>query len=573
MTVINRHSTDVLIIGGGGAATAAAIAAHEGGAQTMLAVKGQFGVPGARGAGATSNPIGDFWTIRTVGPKGGFFNPPEIVLQDMLQTGLGMADPALCRIFVEEVPEAIKRLQHMGMKFQSRVLATMPADVKHKTNNIVAVQKAIIEATGTRVLEHANLTDVVVKDGGCIGAVGVDDDGEPFLIEAGAVILATGGIGQLFQYSFNPPGNTGDGYAMALRAGADLFNMEFMQQGLATTWPQQGIVMLYEMEEPYKMFNKHGRAFLHKYLPEGLGIKDVCNAKAAHWPVSCRDSALYLDIAIKEEALAGNATEHDGVLLDLSHAERGFLPELFPGFMLEKGIDIKTDLVQIQNHHHTSNGGIRIDEYGQSAVKGLFAVGETAGWQGADRLGGTMLGGSQVFGWRAGRTAAELVKTPNGSSITHDLIQPLLEPVHRLRESKGRQTVTGLHKALQRKMWETLIVVKNATTLNEARRFIGQTRDRIDNDLAISCKLDYALALELRNMLDAGEAIVEAADFRTESRGAHYRSDFPNRDDAGWLTNIFVSRRNGQLDLRKQWVCAADGWVDRHGDVRIKPWG
>lgn len=573
MTSIKRYNTDVLVIGGGGAATAAAIAAHEGGARTMLAVKGRFGVPGVRGAGATSNPIGDFWTIRTVGPKGGFFNPPDVVLQDMLQTGLGMADPELCRIFVEEVPEAIHRLQHMGMKFQSRVLATMPAETKSKTNNIVAVQKAIIEATGTRVLEHANLTDVIVNNGGCIGAVGIDDEGEPLVIEAGAVILATGGIGQLFQYSFNPPGNTGDGYAMALRAGADLFNMEFMQQGLATTWPQQGIVMLYEMEEPYKMFNRHGQAFLHKYLPEGISIKDACDAKACHWPVSCRDNALYLDIAIKEEALAGNATEHNGVLLDLSDAERGFLPELFPGFMLEKGIDIKTDLVQIQNHHHTSNGGIRIDEHGQSAVKGLFAIGETAGWQGADRLGGTMLGGSQVFGWRAGRKAAELVKSPNGSAVSGDLLEPLLEPLQRLRETGGRQTVTDLHKALQRKMWKTLIVNKDAAALNEARRFIHQTREQLDNDLAITQKLDYALALELRNMLDVGEAIIEAADFRTESRGSHYRSDFPARNDADWLTNIFVSRKNRQLELRREWVSAAEGWVDRPDDVRIRPWG
>lgn len=573
MKSIKRHGTDVLIIGGGGAATAAAIAAHEGGAETMLAVKGRFGVPGVRGAGATSNPIGDFWTIRTVGPKGGFFNPPDVVLQDMLQTGLGMADPGLCRIFVEEVPEAIRRLQHMGMKFQSRVLATMPAEANNKTNNIVAVQKAIIAATGTRVLEHANLTDIIVNNGDCIGAAGIDDDGKPFVIEAGAVILATGGIGQLFQYSFNPPGNTGDGYAMALRAGADLFNMEFMQQGLATTWPRQGIVMLYEMEEPYKMFNKYGQAFLHKYLPDDVSIKDACDAKAGHWPVSCRDNALYLDIAIKGEALAGNATEHDGVLLDLSHAERGFLPELFPGFMREKGIDIKTDLVQIQNHHHTSNGGIRVDEHGQSSVRGLFAVGETAGWQGADRLGGTMLGGSQVFGRRAGHKAAELVKTPNGSAVTGDLIEPLFEPVKRLQACKGRHTATGLHKTLQRKMWETLIVTKDAGTLNEARRFIHHTRDRLDNDLAITREFDYALAMELRNMLDVGEAIVEAADMRTESRGAHHRSDFPARNDADWLTNIFVSRKNGRLDLRRQWVCAAEGWEDRPGDVRIKPWG
>ena len=108
---MKRYDTDVLIVGGGGAATAATISAHQSGARTVMAVKGRFGVPGARGAGATSNPIADFWTIRTVGPKGGFFNPPDAVYKDMLQTGLGMADPDLCRIFVDEVSEAAELLQ------------------------------------------------------------------------------------------------------------------------------------------------------------------------------------------------------------------------------------------------------------------------------------------------------------------------------------------------------------------------------------------------------------------------------------------------------------------------------
>ncbi|MGH8165627.1 MAG: FAD-binding protein, partial [Woeseiaceae bacterium] len=229
-----RYATDVLVVGGGGAATAATIAAHEKGARTMLAVKGRFGVPGVRGAGATSNPLGDFWTIRTVGPKGGFFNPPDAVFADMIQSGLGLADPELCRIFVDEVSDAVNRLQTMGMQFESKMLATMEGRAsKEKTNRIVAIQKAIIEETGTEVLEQANLTDLVVDGGRCIGAVGIDDRGGPFVVEANAVIIATGGVGQLFKYSFNPPGNTGDGYAMAMRAGADVFNIEFMQQGLA----------------------------------------------------------------------------------------------------------------------------------------------------------------------------------------------------------------------------------------------------------------------------------------------------------------------------------------------------
>src|SRR6478752_16754 len=369
---MKSFETDVLIIGGGGAATASAISAHNNGARTMLAVKGQFGVPGVRGAGATSNPLGDYWTIRTVGPQGSFFNPPELVFRDMMQTGLGMADPKLCRIFVNEVGDAIKRLQQMGQRFRSKVLATMEANAQTGgTNSIVATQKAVIEATNTEVLEHANIVDLIVKNGRCHGAIAIDDEGEPMLIAAGAVVLATGGVGQLFRYSFNPPGNTGDAYAIALRAGADLFNMEFMQQGLATTWPTQAMVMLYDMEQPYRIFNRFGKSFIQSYLPDGVSLQDVSKCKAFHWPVSCRDAAIHLDRTIHGEALAGRATDNDAILLDLSSARRGFLPEMFVEYMAGFQIDLTRDLLQVQNHHHTSNGGIRVDVDCHSKIRGL----------------------------------------------------------------------------------------------------------------------------------------------------------------------------------------------------------
>jgi len=571
---MKSFETDVLIIGGGGAATASAISAHDNGARTMLAVKGQFGVPGVRGAGATSNPLGDYWTIRTVGPQGSFFNPPELVFRDMMQTGLGMADPKLCRIFVNEVGDAIKRLQQMGQRFRSKVLATMEANAQTGgTNSIVATQKAVIEATNTEVLEHANIVDLIVKNGRCLGAIAIDDEGEPMLIAAGAVVLATGGVGQLFRYSFNPPGNTGDAYAIALRAGADLFNMEFMQQGLATTWPTQAMVMLYDMEQPYRLLNANGKAFLRDYLPSGVTLEDVSHQKASHWPVSCRDHALHLDRAIKGEVLAGRGTKNDAVLLDLSGARRGFEPELFVKFMLSKGIDVQHDLLQVQIHHHTSNGGIRIDENAQTSIAGLFAAGEAAGWQGADRLGGTMLGGSQVFGWRAGAQAARVAGSRPSEQISPHAMESLEEQLAALRESKGDQRPMDLRPGLQMAMWETLLVEKDAESLHRAQQYVDEDRDRFNKRLRIAEPADLALAFEHRNLLDVAEVIIAAASMRTESRGSHYRRDYPRRDDTGWMTNIFVSRSNGDLSLRKQWVESDVGWVDQPGDVRIKPWG
>ncbi|WP_161855550.1 FAD-binding protein [Bradyrhizobium sp. CCBAU 051011] len=570
---MKTYTTDVLIVGGGGAATAAAISAHESGARTILAVKGRFGVPGLRGAGATSNPLADFWTIRTVGPKGGLFNPPDLVHQDMIQAGLGMADAELCRIYVDEAPEAIKRLRAMGVQFQNKVLAVMPAVAASSgTNNIVAIQKAVIEHTKTTVLEHANVIDMLVEAGRCFGAVGIDDWGEPFLVRAGAVVLATGGVGQLFRYSFNPPGNTGDGYAMVLRAGAELFNMEFMQQGLATTWPSQAMVMLYDMPEPFRLFNRDGKSFVQQYLLDGVTLEEVSRCKALHWPVSCRDAAIHLDRAIHGEALAGRAGPHDGVYLDLSLARRAFLPEMFVNYMAQFDIDLNRDLLQVQNHHHTCNGGARVDSHGETRVRGLFAAGETMGYQGADRLGGTMLGGSQVFGFRAGRKAAEVAREEPDLGVHSGLLDRLLhEPLARLAEAKGPARPGDLLRPLQQKMWAELLVEKDEESLARALQYVADDRERLATGIRTFEPMDCMLALEHRNLLDIAEVIIRAAMLRTESRGSHYRADYPDRNDADWLTNIFAALDDGQLRLETRRTDRT--WFGQAGDLRILPWG
>lgn len=566
--------TDVLIVGDESAATASIVSAHENGARTMVAIKGELGLPAVHSSGATSTPFGEYRMIRTVGPEGSFFSPPWLVYRDMLQTGLGMADPALCRIFVNEVADAIKRLQQIEQQFTSQLPAILEAGPHTDgVSSLLVMQKAVVEATDTRVLEHANIVDLVVENGRCLGAIGIDHRGEPLLIAAGAVILVAGSVGQLFRYSFNPPENTGDAYAIALRAGADLFNMEFMQQGLATTWPTHAMVMLYDVEQPYRLLNADGKAFLASYLPEGVSLEEICRQKACHWPVSCRDDAVHLDRAIKTEVIAGHGTKHDAVLLDLSRVRRGFETEPFMKFLRSKEVDVRHDLLQVQIHHHTSNGGIRIDENAQSSIKGLFAAGEAAGWQGADRLGGTMLGGSQVFGWRAGAHAAKVAAGGPEKDLNGRYLQALERQICAFRESRGHQRPMHFRRGLQKVMWEMFLVEKDAASLARARQYVEDDRHRLRTRLRIAEASDLALAFEHRNLLDVAEAIIAAASMRTESRGSHYRRDYPKRQDRDWLTNVFVSRKNGDIALRKEWVGSGVGWLDRPGDVRIKPWG
>jgi succinate dehydrogenase/fumarate reductase flavoprotein subunit len=179
-----------------------------------------------------------------------------------------------------------------------------------------------------------------------------------------------------------------------------------------------------------------------------------------------------------------------------------------------------------------------------------------------------------VFGWRAGKRAAELAKDhPDLRARPSDVDRLIGEPLARLREGKGPHRPADLLRPLQQKMWEQLLVEKDAPTLADALAYLADDRQRLETAIHVAEPMDYALALEHRNLLDVAEVIIRAAQLRTESRGSHYRSDFPNRDDANWLANIVVTRREGALELRKGSVNEEAGWLDQPGDVRILPWG
>lgn len=184
-----------------------------------------------------------------------------------------------------------------------------------------------------------------------------------------------------------------------------------------------------------------------------------------------------------------------------------------------------------------------------------------------------MLGGSQVFGWRAGTHAASVAKDRPQASLRAGEVDRLLGWVARAREqTSGGTRPQHLLQPLQREMWMRLLVEKDAEQLAAARSFIAKQRERLEDDLLIAEPFDLVLLAEQRNLLDVAEVITAAADMRKESRGSHVRADYPARNDAEFMTNIMVSRENGELRLNKRWVNEATGWTDL-GKVAIMPWG
>jgi succinate dehydrogenase/fumarate reductase flavoprotein subunit len=349
------------------------------------------------------------------------------------------------------------------------------------------------------------------------------------------VILATGGGGQLFKLNLNPKDVTADGYAIGLRAGAEIINMEFMQAGLGLVHPLSNILNCWVWYLRPRLLNNRGEEFLAKYLPSGVEPLDCMREKAHHFPFSSRDLSKYIETAIIKEINLGNYGPHGGVYIDfrqidLSKVSRDFqtMWQTTKCWYKKLGVDPDEELLEVAPFGHAINGGLRVGPNGESTVEKLFAVGEVAGGpHGADRLGGNMILCCQVFGKRAGRAAADASasagkqgRTPAGS---------LNLTIKGINAGQGRLNPAQVKKEIQELISANYLVVRNARGLETLIEKAQEIVARMETEgFRITAPSDKVQALECRNMLDVATMMAKAALLREESRGSHYREDFPD---------------------------------------------
>jgi succinate dehydrogenase/fumarate reductase flavoprotein subunit len=319
-----------------------------------------------------------------------------------------------------------------------------------------------------------------------------------------------------------------------------------------------------------RITNGVGREFLADYLPAGISAQQCLQERGGHNPFSVRDQASrYLDVAILKENLAGRGTPHHGCFVDGLNPDR-VAPE-HRSWLSYRGID-PAGTLEVSLVHQCSDGGLYVRETAESDVSGLFAAGEVAaGMHGADRLGGHMMVNSQVFGRRAGKNAAARAKDSNRpfpSAATSDAAVAHIEEVRAL---KGDIKPAAVRAGLQRLCWEQMLAVRDAKGLAAVQREIERIKAEDMPRLSVENPADLTQALELGNLLLVGEMVARAAAMRTESRGGHYREDFPERDDANWLRAIRVRQGPGQMDLDT--FVIDPGWTDLPGDLGDWFWG
>jgi len=564
--------TDVLVVGGGGAASRAAIEAHLANAKTTIVVKGRFGMRGLRGTGATSYSRTNFIYFPVAGKTVSPAEESEVIYKRIIQAGQGLADRKLAQVLVEDGREVRRTLEKWGLVHPPTEAPSVFAEgISRWIDPMPGLGNIVRASDDIKVLEHSMITDLLIQEGICIGAIGIGEkSGETFIVKANSTILATGGDAQLFRVNFHPSCVTGDGYAAGYNAGAELVNMEFMQVFPSTVYPTSNHLSWVVWEEMPRIVNVNGDEFIQNYLPEGVTVKDCMDQHCTHGPFSTSDLSKFIEVATVKEINAGRGNEHDACYIDINALKR--ISELYHQWFEYRGVDFTKHYSEFSVGHHCSNGGLKINENGQTTIPGLYAVGETAtGPHGADRLGGSMMAFCQIFGKRAGKHAAESAKSNRVPELKRSTTEPHKHRISELEESKGDQQPSSLINLLQKIAWENLLVVRSKNGLNEVLDEIGRIRDELMLRLTINNQQELIRALELGNLIQVGEMVARGALMRTESRGGHYRDDFPERDDTNWAQVITIKKYGETMQFEK--VKIDPEWSDNPDDFGQGFWG
>jgi succinate dehydrogenase / fumarate reductase flavoprotein subunit len=587
MPEFRTHSYDVLIIGGGGAGLRAAIEAATPGVKVGVVCKSLLGkahtvmAEGGVAAALANVDDRDNWRVH---------------FADTMRGGQYLNDWRMAELHAREAPERVRELEAWGALFDrtkdGRILQRnfgghrypRLAHVGDRTGleMIRTLQDHAIH-TGMEVHMECTVLSLLLDSGRIAGAIGYDREKGHFILwPAKAVVLATGGIGRAFKITSNSWEYTGDGHALAYRAGAELQDMEFVQfHPTGMIWPisVRGILVTEGVRgEGGVLRNSEGRRFMFDDIPD-LYKETTAHTEDEGWRYTQGDRTAqrppelltrdHVARCINREVKAGRGTPHGGVFLDIAwikkhlpnsaeHIKRK-LPSMYHQFKQLADIDITREPMEVGPTTHYMMGGVRVDGDTQmSSVPGLFAAGEVgAGLHGANRLGGNSLSDLLVFGKRAGQFAAEFAKHNGAAAIDDNQVQAVaktaLEPFDR---GPSPENPYQIQYDLQESMQDLVGIVRTEGEMQQALVVIAKLEARaVRAGIAGNRQYNngWHTAMDLENLLVVSEAITRAALMRKESRGAQFRDDFPNKDPEWAKYNIVVQRGDdGEMRVEKR---------------------
>ena len=559
------HRHEVIVVGAGGAGLATALYAAREGADVAVVTKLY---PTRSHTGAAQGGIGaalgnveeDHW---------------EWHMFDTVKGGDYLTDQDAAEVFAKEVIEAVLELEHMGLPFDrlpNGKIAQRRFGGHTKEWGKAPVHRAAHAAdrTGHMILQtlyqqcvkhnitfynEFHVTDVIIEDGVAKGLVALElATGELHLFEAKAIVIASGGFGRIYKVTSNAYTLTGDLQAILYRKGLPLEDMEFYQFHPTGLYPLGILLTEGARGEGGILRNALGERFMERYAPT---IKDLA-------PRDLVSRAMYLEV--REGRGVGPKKDH--VLLDLTHLPPEViekkLPDITEFSRIYLGVDPLKEPVPVMPTAHYAMGGIPTTLWGQvikdeknTVVPGLYAAGEAAcvSLHGANRLGTNSLGDLVVFGRRAGIHAARFAKDADYHELTEEHLGESRERIERIKNSTGKEKVAALRAELQQSMMDNASVFRTGELLQKQVEILKELMDRYKrisiDDKGDAYNTELVEALELGYLLEVSEALVHSALNRTESRGAHAREDYPERDDENWLKHTLAYKvEDGKVAFR-----------------------
>ena len=545
---IKTIETDVLIIGSGGAGSRAAIEVDEAGLKATIVSKGL-----SFRSGCTGMAEGGYNAVfKTVDKDDSI----EAHIKDTLKGGSYLNDEKLVEILVSESPKRLIDLENYGALFdrqESGQIDQRPfgGQTYRRTcyqgdrtgaELLNALKEEIIKRE-IECIEEVMITSFVTDGDEVIGATGLDlKDSTLIYFKAKSVILASGGAGQLYPVTSNTFQKNGDGFAISYRAGANLVDMEQVQfhpTGMVAPESKKGVLVTEAVRaEGGKLLNIDGERFMKKYAPEKMEL-------------ATRDVVAR---SIYQEIIEGRGTENGGVYLDISHLDDDYIEEKLETMVLQfenVGVDIKHCPIEVAPTAHHFMGGLKINTDASSSLKNLFGAGEVCGGvHGANRLGGNALADTQVYGKIAGESASKVAKE-NEIKTNDEMVEVEASRIENLIK-KGSIKPKQFKNNIKKLMWEKVAIVRDEETLNEALTELEKMQKDLDN-LDVSDKKQYndelVTALEVINMVEICILTVKSAILRKESRGAHFRSDYPETKDE-WKKSIVINKNKIEFEAR-----------------------
>jgi succinate dehydrogenase / fumarate reductase, flavoprotein subunit len=580
MADYETHAFDVVVVGAGGAGLRAAIEASAQGAKTAIVCKSLLGK-----AHTVMAEGGIAAALANVYPEDNW----RVHFRDTMRGGKMLGNWRMAQIHAQEAPARVLELEEWGALFDrtpdGRILQrdfgghryARLAHVGDRTGleMIRTLQHRAIQA-GIEVFMECTITRLLTDGGRISGALGYRRESGRFVVfRAPAVVLATGGVGKAYKVTSNSWEYTGDGHALALWAGADLIDMEFVQfHPTGMVWPPsvRGILVTEGVRgDGGVLRNALGERFMFRYIPEMFRAETAETEEEADRWYTDRTARRTPDLlprdevarAINTEIKEGRGSPHGGVYLDIAtRRDPEYITRRLPGmyhqFLELADVDITKEPMEVGPTCHYMMGGVRVDAESQaSTVPGLFAAGEVAGgMHGANRLGGNSLSDLLVFGQRAGRSAAEcaagaMAPAAVNTGEVEELVRAALQPF----EATGTENPYAIQQDLQECMQTMVGIIRIEDELTKSFDELAALRERARR-VRVEGHRQYNpgwhLSLDLDPLLAVSECIARAALERKESRGAQTREDFPEADPELGKVNVVVRQRDGELWLTRE---------------------